>query len=127
MAEWRGGRTGHANLLLALMMLEVWLGEYLPARHGARAGAGGRVSPLRYAVVTPARNEECNLQRLGAALAAQTLPPERVDRGRRRLHRRHAASCSPSSPPRHAWVRPLAARAARKRAAWPPGAATRAT
>jgi poly-beta-1,6-N-acetyl-D-glucosamine synthase len=30
---------------------------------------------LRYAVVTPARNEERNLQRLGAALAAQTLLP----------------------------------------------------
>jgi poly-beta-1,6-N-acetyl-D-glucosamine synthase len=31
--------------------------------------------PLRYAVVTPARNEERNLRRLGAALAGQTLPP----------------------------------------------------
>jgi glycosyltransferase involved in cell wall biosynthesis len=30
---------------------------------------------LRYAVVTPARNEERNLPRLGAALIAQTLPP----------------------------------------------------
>ena len=29
----------------------------------------------RYAVVTPARNEELNLGRLGAALEAQTLPP----------------------------------------------------
>ena len=28
-SEWRAGR-GHANLLLALMMLEVWLGGYLP-------------------------------------------------------------------------------------------------
>jgi glycosyltransferase involved in cell wall biosynthesis len=30
---------------------------------------------LRYAVVTPARNEEANLPRLAAALAAQELPP----------------------------------------------------
>jgi biofilm PGA synthesis N-glycosyltransferase PgaC len=33
------------------------------------------VSPLRYAVVTPARNEEANLRRLGGAIAAQTLAP----------------------------------------------------
>ena len=31
--------------------------------------------PLRYAVVTPARNEEANLQRLGAAMVAQTHRP----------------------------------------------------
>ena len=31
--------------------------------------------PVRYAVVTPARNEECNLRRLADALVAQTLPP----------------------------------------------------
>jgi glycosyltransferase involved in cell wall biosynthesis len=30
---------------------------------------------VRYAVSTPARNEEANLRRLGAALAAQTHPP----------------------------------------------------
>jgi glycosyltransferase involved in cell wall biosynthesis len=30
---------------------------------------------LRYAVVTPARNEEVNLARLGAAMIAQTQPP----------------------------------------------------
>lgn len=28
--EWRAGRAGHANLLLALIMLELWLGDYLP-------------------------------------------------------------------------------------------------
>lgn len=28
--EWRAGRSGHADLLLALVMLELWLGEYLP-------------------------------------------------------------------------------------------------
>jgi asparagine synthase (glutamine-hydrolysing) len=28
--EWRGGRAGNANLLLALVMLELWLGDYLP-------------------------------------------------------------------------------------------------
>jgi hypothetical protein len=33
-SEWRGGR-GHENLLLALMMLEVWLGEYLPRAQAA--------------------------------------------------------------------------------------------
>src|SRR4051794_7485771 len=29
-AEWRGGRTGNEKLLLALTMLELWLGSYLP-------------------------------------------------------------------------------------------------
>jgi biofilm PGA synthesis N-glycosyltransferase PgaC len=33
------------------------------------------MSPLRYAVVTPARNEEGNLERLGAAMIAQTHRP----------------------------------------------------
>jgi asparagine synthase (glutamine-hydrolysing) len=28
--EWRGGRAANANLLLALVMLELWLGDYLP-------------------------------------------------------------------------------------------------
>jgi len=29
-ADWRAGRTGNAKLLLALLMLELWLTEYLP-------------------------------------------------------------------------------------------------
>jgi asparagine synthase (glutamine-hydrolysing) len=28
--EWRGGRVGHEKLLLGLVMLELWLGEYVP-------------------------------------------------------------------------------------------------
>jgi asparagine synthase (glutamine-hydrolysing) len=28
--QWRAGRTGNAKLLLALVMLELWLTEYLP-------------------------------------------------------------------------------------------------
>jgi hypothetical protein len=28
--EWRAGHAGRANLLLALVMLELWLTEYLP-------------------------------------------------------------------------------------------------
>jgi asparagine synthase (glutamine-hydrolysing) len=28
--EWRAGHSGHANLLLALLMLELWLRAYLP-------------------------------------------------------------------------------------------------
>jgi hypothetical protein len=28
--EWRGGRAEHSNLLLALVMLELWMGEYVP-------------------------------------------------------------------------------------------------
>ena len=39
---------------------------------------------MRYAVVTPARNEAANLRRLAAALAAQTVPPQNwivVDNG----------------------------------------------
>jgi glycosyltransferase involved in cell wall biosynthesis len=34
------------------------------------------MTALRYAIVTPARNEQANLRRLGAAIAAQTLVPE---------------------------------------------------
>jgi glycosyltransferase involved in cell wall biosynthesis len=34
-----------------------------------------RATPLAYAAVTPARNEEENLRRLAAALGGQTLPP----------------------------------------------------
>ena len=116
---------GHANLLLALMMLEVWLGEYLPRALSRRPGDGGRMSALRYAVVTPARNEERNLQRLARALAAQTLRPARVGRGGRRLDGRHAARARrPRRPP------PVGAAAAAQRRATgssPPGAATRAT
>jgi hypothetical protein len=29
-AEWRAGRTGNEKLLLALLMLELWLSEFLP-------------------------------------------------------------------------------------------------
>jgi asparagine synthase (glutamine-hydrolysing) len=37
--EWRAGRAEHSNLLLALVMLELWMGEYLPrAMAPARAG-----------------------------------------------------------------------------------------
>ena len=28
--EWRAGRAANANLLLGLVMLELWLGRYLP-------------------------------------------------------------------------------------------------
>jgi asparagine synthase (glutamine-hydrolysing) len=38
--EWRAGQTRHAPLLLALVMLETWLGSYLP-RAFAAAPAGG--------------------------------------------------------------------------------------
>jgi asparagine synthase (glutamine-hydrolysing) len=39
--DWRGGRTENSNLLLALMMLELWMGEYLPR---AMAPAPSRVA-----------------------------------------------------------------------------------
>jgi hypothetical protein len=35
--EWRGGRGGNANLLLGLMMLELWLREYLPRASAANS------------------------------------------------------------------------------------------
>jgi asparagine synthase (glutamine-hydrolysing) len=40
-AEWRAGGAGHDKLLLALVMLELWLSEYLPR---ALAPAPGRVA-----------------------------------------------------------------------------------
>jgi asparagine synthase (glutamine-hydrolysing) len=41
--EFRAGRGGHAPLLLSLVMLELWLGEYVP-RAFALAGEGERVA-----------------------------------------------------------------------------------
>ena len=61
-------------------------------RHARARPVGGRMT-LRYAVVTPARNEEVNLPRLAAALAAQTLPPAAwivVDDGSTDAHARAA-------------------------------------
>jgi glycosyltransferase involved in cell wall biosynthesis len=65
------------------------------------------MTPLRYAVVTPARNEEDNLQRLAAALAAQTLPPSEwvvVEDG--------STDATPivlaELADRYSWIRPLA-------------------
>ena len=34
--EWRGGRAEHTKLLLGLVMLELWLGEYVPRAMGSR-------------------------------------------------------------------------------------------
>ncbi len=65
------------------------------------------MSGLRYAVSTPARNEEENLRRLGAALAAQTLPPVAwvvVDDG----STDGTAAVLAELAAEHAWVRPLA-------------------
>jgi glycosyltransferase involved in cell wall biosynthesis len=65
------------------------------------------VTRVRYAVSTPARNEEGNLRRLGAALAAQTLPPAAwvvVDDG----STDGTAEVLADLAARHDWVRPLA-------------------
>ena len=62
------------------------------------------MTPLSYAVVTPARDEEHNLHRLGAALAAQTLPPTEwvvVDDG----STDGTAQVLAELAERHAWVR----------------------
>jgi poly-beta-1,6-N-acetyl-D-glucosamine synthase len=69
------------------------------------------VTPLRYAVVTPARNEEDNLRRLGAAMVAQTLPPAEwivVDDGSTDATPAVLAELAGA----HTWVRPLARPAA---------------
>jgi glycosyltransferase involved in cell wall biosynthesis len=61
---------------------------------------------LRYAVVTPARNEEQNLRRLGEALAAQSLAPAEwvvVDDGSTDSTPEILAALAGA----HAWVRPL--------------------
>ena len=86
--EWRAGAPHH-NLLLALVMLELWLSEYLPrALSSVPAARGGLM--LRYAVATPARNEEGNLPRLGGLARRADASAHGVDRRRRRLDRRDA-------------------------------------
>jgi poly-beta-1,6-N-acetyl-D-glucosamine synthase len=65
------------------------------------------MSTLRYAVVTPARNEEVNLRRLGGAIAAQTLAPAEwivVDDNSTDATPTVLASLAAAHP----WVRPLA-------------------
>jgi glycosyltransferase involved in cell wall biosynthesis len=69
------------------------------------------VSDLRYAVVTPARNEEGNLRRLGESLAAQTLLPAEwivVDDGSTDA----TAVVLAELAARHDWVRALSRTAA---------------
>jgi biofilm PGA synthesis N-glycosyltransferase PgaC len=69
------------------------------------------VTGLRYAVVTPARNEEVNLRRLGGAMAAQSLPPAEwivVDDGSTDATATVLASLAAAHP----WIRPLARPAA---------------
>jgi len=62
---------------------------------------------LGYAVVTPARNEAANIERLGAALAAQTLLPQAwviVDNGSSDATVEVAGRLAAE----HGWVRPIA-------------------
>ena len=69
------------------------------------------MTSLRYAVVTPARNEEENLRRVGAAMAAQSQAPEQwivVDDGSTDATPAVLAELAAA----HAWVRPLARPAA---------------
>jgi asparagine synthase (glutamine-hydrolysing) len=101
-----GSDTRHGQLLLALLMLEVWLNSFLPAHAGG--GEPVLLEPREpgYAVITPARDEAGNLARLAGSLVAQTVTPTRwliVDTGSvdatRELARELAA--------RHAWIRVL--------------------
>jgi glycosyltransferase involved in cell wall biosynthesis len=61
------------------------------------------VTALRYAVVTPARNEAENLERLGASLAGQTVQPSRwviVDNG----STDRTAEVAGDLASRHGWI-----------------------
>ena len=64
--------------LLSILMLEVWLSEYLPRARAAQPSVSSLCrmsSALSYAVVTPVRNEADNILRLAEALARQSRLP----------------------------------------------------
>ena len=105
--EWRAGAAPHEPAARARDARAV--AERVPAARavvGARRGGG---LMLRYAVVTPARNEEGNLPRLGRRAGRADAPAGGVDRRRRRLDRRDAGD--PGRAGRRARLDP-AARAA---------------
>jgi asparagine synthase (glutamine-hydrolysing) len=78
-----GGGARSIQLLLGILLLEIWLASYVPRALSApcghrRSGGGlGMTMPLTYAVVTPARDEAENLERLAGCMVAQTVVPAR--------------------------------------------------
>jgi asparagine synthase (glutamine-hydrolysing) len=75
-----GSDRTNGRLLLAILMLEVWLSTFLHYADGTSAPAQPILlrqpaAQLKYAVVSPVKNESEGLPRLAAALAAQTVSP----------------------------------------------------
>ena len=80
LSEHTRGEGGNAYALLSILMLEVWLSEYLPRARAAVTFGNSLCcmsSALSYAVVTPVRNEADNIRRLAEALARQSRLPTR--------------------------------------------------
>ena len=115
--EWRAGRTAPRELLLALIMLELWLGEYLPRAHRASAaGAVGRMSAaLRGRHPGAQRGGQPPAARRGAGRADPAA--RRVDRRGRRIHGRARPRSLAELAAEHDWVRPLERPAAEPRRA----------
>ena len=90
---------GNANLLLGARDARAVARRVPAARDGRRRPSARPRDALRYAVVTPARNEEDNLRAPRRGAGRPDATAGRVGRRRRRLDRRHAGGARRRSPP----------------------------
>ena len=113
--EWRAGRTGNAKLLLALVMLELWLTEYLPRALLRRRGGPPHDAALRGRHPGAQRGGQPAAPR-SRARPRRRIAPRRVGSRGRRLDGRHAAVVAELAAGTR-WVQPLTRPAATRTSA----------